>query len=229
MKANERKIGVILSYLAIFLSIGISLLFTPFMLRKLGQAEYGLLSLVNSIVAYLTILDFGFSNAIVRYTAKHRAQGDKEGEHSLYGMFLLLYLVIGIVSFVVGLYVLYNMGSLFGNSLSPKELEIAKVLFLIAIIDISVAFPLSLYSSIIIAYEKFTFSRLMQLARICITPLFTLGILIVGYKAIGMMVVTITVSILVDVANYVYCRRTLKIKLSFQHFNLSILDRKSVV
>lgn len=223
MKANERKIGVVLSYLAIFLSIGISLLFTPFMLRKLGQAEYGLLSLVNSIVAYLTILDFGFSNAIVRYTAKHRAQGDKEGEQSLYGMFLLLYLVIGIVSFVVGLFVLYNMGSLFGNSLSPKELEIAKVLFLIAIIDISVAFPLSLYSSIIIAYEKFTFSRLMQLIRICITPLFTLAILIVGYKAIGMMVVTITVSILIDIANFVYCRRKLNIRMSFQHFNLSIL------
>lgn len=38
------------------------------MLRMMGQGEYGLYSLVASVVSYLTMLDFGFGNAIVRYT-----------------------------------------------------------------------------------------------------------------------------------------------------------------
>ena len=38
----------------------IQLLYTPLLIRKLGQGEYGLYSLVYSIIGYLTILDLGF-------------------------------------------------------------------------------------------------------------------------------------------------------------------------
>lgn len=68
MAVNQLKIGAFLSYVSIALNNIIGLLYTPFMLRMLGQNEYGLYSLVASVVAYLTILDFGFANAIVRYT-----------------------------------------------------------------------------------------------------------------------------------------------------------------
>ena len=67
---KQLKAGVLLSYLTLALSNIIALVYTPFMLRLMGQSEYGLYSLVASVVAYLTILDFGFGNAIIRYTAK---------------------------------------------------------------------------------------------------------------------------------------------------------------
>ena len=67
---NQIKVGAFLSYLIIGLNNIIGLLYTPFMLRMMGQTEYGLYSLVVSVVAYLTVFDLGFGNAIVRYTAK---------------------------------------------------------------------------------------------------------------------------------------------------------------
>ena len=72
---NQVKAGAILNYVIIGLNTLLGLLYTPYMLHMLGQNEYGLYSLVASIIAYLTILDFGFGNAIVRYTAKFRAEG----------------------------------------------------------------------------------------------------------------------------------------------------------
>ena len=39
---SQRKLGTILSYLNIFLSNTISLIYTPYMLRMLGQSEYGI-------------------------------------------------------------------------------------------------------------------------------------------------------------------------------------------
>lgn len=72
---NQIKAGAILNYVIIGLNTLVGLLYTPFMLRCLGQNEYGLYSLVASVIAYLTILDFGFGNAIIRYTAKFRAEG----------------------------------------------------------------------------------------------------------------------------------------------------------
>lgn len=56
---NQLKIGAVLSYISIFLTNIIALLYTPYLLRMLGQSEYGLYSLVASVIAYLTVLDLG--------------------------------------------------------------------------------------------------------------------------------------------------------------------------
>ncbi len=74
MAINQLKAGAALNYVIIALNTLTGLLYTPYMLRCLGQNEYGLYSLVSSVIAYLTILDFGFGNAIIRYTAKFRAE-----------------------------------------------------------------------------------------------------------------------------------------------------------
>lgn len=75
MAINQLKAGAILSYVSIGLNNLVGLLYMPFMLRMMGQNEYGLYSLVASVITYLTVLDLGFGNAIVRYTAKFRAEG----------------------------------------------------------------------------------------------------------------------------------------------------------
>jgi O-antigen/teichoic acid export membrane protein len=106
LKVNEVKAGALLSYASIFVSIIIGLLYTPIMLRLLGQSEYGLYSLIGSVVGYLSILDLGLGNAIVRYTARNRAVGDKEAESSLNGMFIALYSVIAVLTIAASLLVL---------------------------------------------------------------------------------------------------------------------------
>lgn len=53
---NQRKMGAVLSYVNIFLSILVGLVYTPIMLRLLGQSEYGLYSLIGSFVSYLSVL-----------------------------------------------------------------------------------------------------------------------------------------------------------------------------
>ena len=72
MVVNQLKAGAVLNYVVIGLNSLVGLLYTPYMLRMMGQSEYGLYSLVASVIAYLTIMDFGFGNAIIRYTAKFR-------------------------------------------------------------------------------------------------------------------------------------------------------------
>ena len=85
---NELKAGAVLNYVAIGLNVIIGLTYTPYMLRMLGQSEYGLYSLAASIIAYLTVLDLGFGNAIVRYTAKFRAEKKEREQEEMFGMFL---------------------------------------------------------------------------------------------------------------------------------------------
>ena len=71
-KVNELKIGSIITYINLIISTIIPLLYTPIMLRILGQEEYGLYSLSNSVISYLTLLNFGFGSAIIRFISKFR-------------------------------------------------------------------------------------------------------------------------------------------------------------
>lgn len=223
MEKNQRKVGAILSYVVILLSTSISLIYTPFMLRKMGQSEYGLYSLTASIVGYLTILDFGFGNAIVRYTAKYRALKEREKEYNLNGMFIVIYIIIGIVTAILGFVLYLNVGNLFSSSMTSAEIEKAKILMLLLVFNLAVSFPLGIFSSIITAYEQFVFSRVINIIRIIISPCIMIPLLILGYRSVGMVIVTTILNISILLINMWYCLTKLKIKFYFNNFDFSLL------
>ena len=170
MRVNELKAGSVLSYISIFVTIIVGLLYTPIMLRLLGQAEFGLYSLIGSLAAYLSILDLGLGNAIVRYNARNRAIGDKEAEASLNGMFLILYSFIGLVTLAVGAVLYLNLGNMFGSTLSAAELNKARIMMALLVFNFAVSFPLGIFGSIIQAYEKFIFIKMLAIIRSILGP-----------------------------------------------------------
>ena len=189
----------------------------------LGQSEFGLYSLVASFVAYLTMLDFGFGNAIVRYTAKYRTEKREDEQYSLFGMFLVLYIGIGILAFLMGLVLYFNVDYLFGATMSILELDKARIMMLLLIFNISITFPLSIFSSIITAYENFIFQKLVNIVRIILNPIVMIIMLTMGYKAIGMVVVTTIFNILILLINWWYSVSKLEIKIYFNRFNWKLL------
>ena len=115
---SQLKAGALLNYAVIFLNIGVGLLYTPFMLRMMGQSEYGLYSLVASVISYLTILDLGLGNAIVRYTSQYRTEGKQKEQYELFGMFLVLYSVIGAIALMVGVGLYHQVDPWFGHTIN---------------------------------------------------------------------------------------------------------------
>lgn len=189
---NQLKIGAVLSYISIFLTNIIALLYTPYLLRMLGQSEYGLYSLVASVIAYLTVLDLGFGNAIVRYTAKYRVENRQEEQYEMFGMFLILYIGIGVFALLIGLGLYFNVDTLFSSSMDYDEIRKIQIMMLLMTLNLAITFPFSLFGSIITAYEDFIFQKLINIARIILNPLVMVVMLNMGYKAIGMVVVTTT-------------------------------------
>ena len=111
---NQRKWGAALSYVNIIATLAVGLLYTPVMLKLLGQSEYGLYSLIGSFAGYLGVLDLGLGNTIVRYTAQNRAVGTENREAELNGLFLAIYSGIGLLTVGVGFGMYSQMDALFG-------------------------------------------------------------------------------------------------------------------
>ena len=216
---SQRKTGAILSYVSIIASTLVQLLYTPFLISKLGQSEYGLYSLINSVIGYLTVLDLGFGNAIIVYTAKYRAQGRYDDEKKLHGMFRIVFRIIGVIAGLIGLVLFLNVTRLFGHSMTPIELQKAKIMMLILAFNLMITFNFSIYSSIISAYEKFTYQKIMAIVNTLIKPLIMIPLLFMGYKAIAMTVVITIVNVSILLSNYFYCRNKLDIKIKFMGFD----------
>lgn len=223
MAINQLKAGAVLSYVVLGLSNLVALLYTPYMLRMLGQSEYGLYSLVASVIAYLTIFDFGFGNAIVRYTAKFRAEGKKDEQYSMFGMFLIFYSIIGLLTFIIGLSIYFNIESIFDSGMSASEISKAKIMFLIMLFNLAFTFPMSIFGAIINAYEQFIFQKIVSIARILLNTIVMIIVLEIGYKAIGLVVITTIFNFVSLLINYFYCINYIKIKIVFRKFDWTFL------
>ena len=230
MPVNQLKAGVVLNYVVIFLNTIVGLLYTPYMLRMMGQSEYGLYSLVASVIAYLTVLDLGFGNAIVRYTAKFRAEKKTEEQYEMFGMFFLLYLVIGIIAFGIGLGLYFNVGTLFGDTMTAVELGRARIMMLLLVANLAFTFPMSIWGSIIQAYEDFVFQKSLNIIRIILNTVVMICLLHFGYKAVAMVVVQTIFNVLTLVVNFIYCRRKLNIHIyfRFKHFHWGFLKEVAI-
>ncbi|MBR6124025.1 oligosaccharide flippase family protein [Candidatus Saccharibacteria bacterium] len=228
MPKSQLKIGALLSYVVLALQNLVGLVYTPFMLRMMGKSEYGLYSIAASIVAYLTILDLGFGNAIVRYTAKYRAEGEQEKQYRMFGMFFLLYCGIGFITLIVGGVLYLNAENIFDASMTAVELQRTKWILVLMVVNLAVSFPFSLFGSVITAYEQFVFQKVVAIVRIVLNTATMVVLLTMGYRAVAMVVVATIFNVVTLGMNFWYCNHYLKIKLKFGMFQWEFLKEVSI-
>lgn len=150
---NQIKAGSLVSYLSIGIGIVTGLLYTPWMVRQIGQSNYGLYTLATSLISFL-MMDFGLGSAVTRFVSKYRAEGKPEGVNSVFNAILRLYILIDAVIAVVLTVILFFLGDIY-NSLTTEELEQFKTLYLIVAAFNIVAFPFTPIGGVLTAYEKF--------------------------------------------------------------------------
>lgn len=109
MAISQRKAAVIISYATQFVHILSALLYTPLMLRVLGQSEYGTYQMVSSIVSYLGLFSLGFGSSYTKFYMRYAVKNDHEGVARLNGMFLIVFTVIAAIAGICGGFMVYNI------------------------------------------------------------------------------------------------------------------------
>ena len=217
-KLNQIKAGMIISYLNMFLNVIIGLLYTPFMIKYLGQSEYGLYNTVSSVISMLSILSLGFNAGYIRYYSKYKKEENEEKIYKLNGLFLIIFAIIGIIALVCGIFISFNLNFVFDKGLTSTEYEIAKVLMLLLTANLAISFPMSVFRNIISAHEKFVFFKILSIINTLGGPLVTLPLLLSGFRSIAMVSVTVGVSIVIDIFYFFFVIFKLKQKFIFYDF-----------
>ena len=218
MNTNQLKLGSLLSYGQMALGIIISLVYTPAMIRLLGQSEYGLYNTVASTISMLSILSLGFNSSYIRYYSRYKQSGDDKRIHSLNGLFMLIFIIIGLVAFSCGLFLSLNLELVFSDGLTAGEYRIARVLMILLSVNLGLSFPMSVFTSIISAHERYVVLKLLAMMKTVVGPLVSLPMLLLGYGSIAMVSVTLGISLLTDLIYFFYVRRKLHCRFVFRDF-----------
>jgi O-antigen/teichoic acid export membrane protein len=214
---SQLKKGAFLSYITIILTNGIGLLLTPFMIRMLGDAEYGLYMLIGALIGYISVLDLGLSNTIVRFVAKYKALGDRKGEENFLATTMLIYTVISIIIVVCGLVMYFNLESIF-NKLTPEQMGKAKLMFAILIFNLAITLPGGAFTAICSAYEKFVFPRTLNIVKYVLRSLMVVSLLFMGGNSISIVMLDTVLNITVIGLGAFYVFRNLKVSFRLHHF-----------
>lgn len=208
----NRKIGVVLSYVMMVFEVMSTLLVTPFILRTLGQAEYGVYKLSSAIIAYLLLFDMGIGNSVIRYISKYKAIGNRTAEQRFFGVANLYYAVISVLALLCGVVFIFLFPNVFAKGLSAEEVRLGQKLLFVTMLNAAFTLGTAAYPNIIHAYERFAFAKGWSIIQILLRILFTVIVLKIGMGSIGIVSVNLAMTVFYRLICVFYVHIKLKLK-----------------
>lgn len=220
---NQRKMGVILSYLVFVLNLFIGIIFIPILLGYISQSEYGLYRLMGSIIIYFSVMDFGLGTIVTRYYSRYRVLNDKIGmENSLALSAIIFMISIMLILLAGGIF--YNfIDEIFVGSLCDTDIMKAKKIFVLLLFNISLIILTSLCNALIVSHEKFVFLKGSAILQILLQPILIIQMMRISPEAFSIVAVQTACNMFFLMGKAMYCFIELKIKIKYHCFDWELL------
>jgi O-antigen/teichoic acid export membrane protein len=196
----------------------------PILLKSLGKSNYGLYQLIGSIIAYMAVFDFGLSSTITRYYSKYLVMKDEKGKENILAITLILYGLLTILLVIVGLFIYISLDRIFSKSLTQTELFLAKKMFIILIINMMITIPANIFISIINAYEKFVFLKLLNMMQTVLGPIAIVLILHIYPSALYLVIIQALLNLAIIITRMYYCLKVLNVRIRLHNWDKQLVN-----
>ena len=228
MATNQRKAGIVLSYISMFFSIIIGLIYVPMLLYFLGKEQYGLYQLMGSLIAYMSVMDFGLSSTIIRYYSRYLALNDEENKSNVLAISAIIYGVITVIVLIVGAVVYFQLDAIFLKSLSLNELSKAKEIYIVMMVNIAITIPSNIFTAVISSHERFIFVRLLTIIQTMLQPFVVIAVMYYKADVIGVVLVQTAFNIVTILIKVYYSVYKIKVKIKLYSFNKLLVKEMTI-
>lgn len=228
---NQKKSGAILGYFNIVAKNLVNLIYVPLLLHFLGQADYGVFQMTNSVVFALSLLSAGFYGSYIRFYMRERADGNTDidtGVRRLNGMFLLVYLIAAMLCIIGGIFMIVYVHQIFKHGLTASEINLARILIIIMVVNVAVSMISTPFDSFIAAHEQFVFQQSRQLFTVLTQPFVAVLLLLAGTGAAGVALAQLTISCILLSLNIRYAVTRLQMRFMFNGLQWSLFKAVAV-
>lgn len=223
---KNRKIGILLSYVNTGLSMVCGLFLSAFLLRMLGDTEYGLYKTMVSFVGMLAMFEFGTGTVMTRNVTLCRGKGASKQEidrnvSTVWTITNILVLVILIFSAVF----FFSIDNIYIDSLTASQIQYSKEIFIFAVIYLLVVFYTQTFNGIVLAYEYYSFMSLVSIVRCIGRTVVLVGVILMFKYAIVIAIVDAAIDGIVAVCTLVFCHKKCNIHFTFRMFDASVFKQ----
>jgi O-antigen/teichoic acid export membrane protein len=181
-------------YLAIAVEAGLGVLILPFNVAHLGQAGYGLWALTASITAYFSVLDLGYSGALVKFVAQYRARKDERALNEILSTLFFVFVACAAAMYTASLILALHIESVF--RLAPSQVHTARIVLLVISVNVVANTAFSVFGGVINGFQRYDLNNLVGTASTVITSLVNVLVLMFGFGLVELVVAMTTVRVL---------------------------------
>lgn len=222
MQINQRKVGAILSYISLIVNAAVSFVYVPILLGSLSTSEYGVYELIGSVIAYLSVMDAGLSTTLSRFYVSTSVSSGKREVENLLAMTKVIYLVLTAIAVVAGVGIYWVIDPLFGASFTSSELDLARQMMVLVIVNCAIVLPGNWFLAIISAEERFVFARSLSIAKYALQVLAVVAVLQFRSSAMAVLAVQVVVNALSIAAYALYVKGRLRVRGKLHRWDWSL-------
>lgn len=178
-------------YLAIGVEAVLGLVVLPFNVAHLGQSAYGLWMLTASITAYFSVLDLGYSGALVKFVAQYRAKHDYEALNDILSTIFVVFATFGAVTYLVAIGIAVFLGHIF--HLSAEQLHTGRMVLLIISLSVATGTAFNVFGGVINGFQRYDLNNLVGAASSVVTAAVNVIVLAAGYGLVELVAATTAV------------------------------------
>lgn len=218
---DQKKIGVLLSYVNIAMSMGINIILVPMLITGLTDTDYGIYRVMQSFAGPLIMFNLGLSTIAARCVAKFRAtdnQNVREKENTL-ALTVTISVLMSAVVVIIGLVMMGSIDVIFAKTISGENLGVAKKVFLIFIFSTALHIINDMFRGCVLGNEKFAFFYGTTTAQYIMRFSIIFTLLKTGFGVIAVTFVDFFIGIVLLIANIIYIKCFLHEKFKFHYFD----------
>jgi O-antigen/teichoic acid export membrane protein len=181
-------------YLAIVAEMAVGLLVLPFNVAHLGKAGYGLWVLTTSITAYFSILDLGYSGALVKFVAQYRAKRDFRGLNEILSTTFYLFMVFGVITYLAAIVIALFLDKVL--TITPDQLHVGRVVLLVTSVHFALGTAFSVFGAVINGFQRYDINNITGTISSVLVAIVNVIVLSLGYGLIELVIATTVVRVL---------------------------------
>lgn len=221
--SNERKAGAILSYASMGATSLVQFLYVPLLFHFLPKEIYGIYQLTGSLIAYFSVMDFGFSTTIVRYYAKYKAEGDQKSIENMLAIFSMIYSCITLLLLFLGTGLYFYIDQIYSGTLSIYELDLFKSMYVVVLFNMAISLMSNIFKAVINGEERFIFLRGSTLIPTLLRPVMVILVFLIDVNPLYLVWIDTFCNVIVIAASIWYAVYKLHMRIRLYQWNFDFV------
>jgi O-antigen/teichoic acid export membrane protein len=178
-------------------TLAMGFVLTPFVLHRVGADDFGLWMLAVSLVSYGALLDFGVANALTKFVASYRRQGEHERLHAVVATGLVIFLAAGGIVIVGSLALASVLPALF--EIPNGEVSTARWLVVLAGLGVAVSLPTATTLAVLRGLQRFDLVNAVSVFGTALHAGVVVAIVLLGGGVVEIVAANVVVQLVMQV------------------------------